>query len=219
MIRSDTTASRATTHTGRQRALTVLDATYADEKQWVESAEVLFPRDHLQDEDITWIVATVDGAPAGVLRVHFDPPVDDYREYDLDPLSGAADFDVDAFIRQHHIAQIGPFAVLPAYRRRFRVVFWLMRVAGAETLQRGYTHYVTDVFENEEHSPYRFHTRVLGFRPVAAHEAGEMDCLHRRITLVLNLKDAYQRLRDSRNRLYRFLTEGLDSPLLRQCST
>jgi hypothetical protein len=219
MVRSETTAARATTRADRQHALTVLDLTYVAEKQWVESAEALFPADHLQNEHITWILATVDGVPAGVLRVHFDPPLDDYREYDLDPLNGAADLDIDAFIREHRIAQIGPFAVLPDYRRRFRVVFWLMRVAGVETLQRGYTHYVTDVFENEKHSPYRFHTRVLGFRPVAAHETGEMDCLHRRITLVLNLKDAYQRLRDSRNRLYRFLTEGLDTPLSRQFLT
>jgi hypothetical protein len=215
MIRSDTTAARATTRTDRQRALAVLDATYAAEKQWVESAEALFPEEDLRDERITWIVATVDDAPAGVLRVHFDPPLDRYREYDLDPLDGAADLDVDAFIREHRIAQIGPFAVLPEYRRRFRVVFWLMRVAGAETLQRGFTHYVTDIFEDEEHSPYRFHTRVLGFRPVATHETGEMDCLHRRVTLILDLKEAYRRLRASKNRLYRFLTDGVKLPLVR----
>ena len=94
-----------------------------------------------------------------------------------------------------------------------------MRVAGVETLRRGFTHYVTDVFEDEEHSPYRFHTRVLGFRPVATHETGEMDCFHRRITLVLNLREAYQRLRDSQNRLYRFLTEGLDAPMQHLLST
>jgi hypothetical protein len=218
MLRSDTTATRATTRVDRQRALAVLDATYADEKQWVDRAEALFPEAHLRDERVTWVVATMDGTPAGVLRVHFDPPLDHYRAYDFDPLDGAAPLDVDAFVREHRIAQIGPFAVHPEYRRRFRVVFWLMRVAGVETLRRGYTHYVTDVFEDEEHSPYHFHTRVLGFRPVATHEAGEMDCLHRRITLVLNLKEAYRRLRDSRNRLYRFLTEGLDAPLFHQLS-
>lgn len=219
MMRSQTTATQATTPTDRERVLTVLNATYANEKRWVECAEELFPADDLHNEHITWILATVDNDPAGVLRVHFDPPLDQYREYNLDPMNGVADLDVDAFIRTNRIAQIGPFAVLPDYRRRIRVVFWLMRVAGAETLQRGFTHYVTDIFEDEEHSPYSFHTQVLGFRPVATHETGEMDCFHRRITLVLNLKEAYQRLRDSKNRLYRFLTEGVDAPLVRHLST
>jgi hypothetical protein len=218
MIRSDTTAFEAATPANRRDALSVLNETYAQEKRWVETAADLFPAADLETDAVSWIVATVDGDPAGVLRVHFDPPLQHYRDYDFDPLDGAADLDVDAFIREHDIAQIGPFAVRPAYRRRFRVVFWLMRVAGAETLDRGYTHYVTDIFEDEEHSPYRFHTRVLGFRPVATHEAGEMNCLHRRITLVLNLKEAYQRLRESRNRLYRFLTDGVDAPLLHQLS-
>ena len=124
--------------------------------------------------------------PAGALR----SPLADYAEYDFDPVGRGASLDVNTFIQTHEIAQIGPFAVRPAYRRRIRVVFWLMRVAGAETLTRGYTHYVTDVFEDEEHSPYRFHTRVLGFEPVATHDTGAMDCLHRRITLVLNIEDA-----------------------------
>jgi len=218
MVRSDTIAFRATTPVDRRQTLRVLDATYTREKHWVDDAAELFPSDVLGADDVSWIVATVDGDPAGVLRVHFDPPLDHYREYDFDPLDEGADLDIDTFVREHRIAQIGPFAVLPAYRQRFRVVFWLMRVAGVETLERGYTHYVTDVFENEEHSPYRFHTRVLGFRPVATHETGEMDCLHRRITLVLNLREAYQRLRDSQNRLYRFLTDGVDAPLFQQLS-
>jgi hypothetical protein len=218
MVRSDTTAFPATTSADRRQALHVLDATYVREKRWVNDAAELFPAGALADDNVSWVLATVDDDPAGVLRVRFDPPLERYREYDFDPLGDGGPLDVDAFVRAHRIAQIGPFAVRPTYRRRFRVVFWLMRVAGAETLAREYTHYVTDVFEDEEHSPYRFHTRVLGFRPVATHEAGEMDCLHRRITLVLNLRDAYERLRDSRNRLYRFLTEGVDAPLFRRLS-
>ena len=212
MHRSDTTAAPVTTTADRQQALTVLDATYTHEKHWVDEAADLFPKAHLASDDVCWILAMVDDAPAGVLRVHFDPPLADYAEYEFDPVGRGASLDVDTFIQTHKIAQIGPFAVRPAYRRRIRVVFWLMRVAGVQTLARGYTHYVTDVFEDEEHSPYRFHTRVLGFEPVATHETGAMDCLHRRITLVLNIEDAYRRLRDSQHRLYRFLTEGLDAP-------
>lgn len=214
MIRSDPTAAPVTTAAERRQVLSILDATYTQEKHWVDDAGALFPAAHLASDDVCWILATVDDDPAGVLRVHFAPPLDDYAEYDFDPLAAGAALDVNQFVQTHKIAQIGPFAVRPAYRGRFRVVFWLMRVAGAETLRRGYTHYVTDVFEDEEHSPYQFHTRVLGFTPVATHEAGEMNCLHRRITLVLNIEDAYQRLRDSQNRLYRFLTDGLDIPRL-----
>jgi hypothetical protein len=179
----------------------------------VERAETMFPASDLTDDAVTWIVATVDGAPAGVLRVHYDPPLHLYREYGLTALDDAAGLDVDAFIRAHRIAEIGRFAVLPAFRRRIRVVFWLIRLAALDTLARRYTHYVTDVFEGEEHSPYNFHTRVLGFTPVATHETGEMDCLHRRITLVLDIEEAYERLRATKNRLYRFLTDGLDARL------
>jgi hypothetical protein len=213
MLRSDTTAVRATTPAHRTAALEVLRATYADEKHWVERAETMFPASDLTDDAVTWIVATVDGAPAGVLRVHYDPPLHLYREYGLTALDDAAGLDVDAFIRAHRIAEIGRFAVLPAFRRRIRVVFWLIRLAALDTLARRYTHYVTDVFEGEEHSPYNFHTRVLGFTPVATHETGEMDCLHRRITLVLDIEEAYERLRATKNRLYRFLTDGLDARL------
>jgi hypothetical protein len=213
LFRSDTTARRVTTPDGRADALSVLDATYAKEKAWVDDAESAFPGGELGDDDVTWLLATVDDEPAGVLRLHYDPPLHRYDEYGFERLEGAEGLDVDAFVRERSIAEIGRFAVLPKYRGRLRVLFWLMRAAGVDTLERGYTHYVTDIFEGEEHSPYAFHTRVLGFRPVAAHETGEMNCLHRRITLVLNLKAAYERLHATKNRLYRFLTEGLDASL------
>jgi len=218
MLRSDTTAVRATTPTDRRAVLAVLDATYAGEKRWVRDAADMFPARDLADDALTWVVATVDDAPAGVLRVHYEPPLHRYHEYGLESLEDGPDVDVDAFIRENQIAEIGRFAVLPEYRRRIRVVFGLMRMASVDTLRRGYTHYVTDIFEGEAHSPYNFHTRVLGFRPVAAHQAGEMDCLHRRITLVLNLKKAYRRLKETKNRLYCFLTDGWDEALHQQLS-
>jgi hypothetical protein len=219
MLRSDTTAVRATTTDHRQDALAVLADTYADEKQWVREATDMFPVVDLDDDRIMWIVATVDGHAAGVLRVHYDPPLHLYREYGLQALDDAPEIDVDAFLHEHRIAEIGRFAVRPAYRRRLRVVFEIMRVAAVDTLQRDYTHYVTDVFEGEAHSPYRFHTRVLGFKPVAVHATGEMNCLHRRITLLLNLKEAYQRLRDSKNRLYDRISEGLSEQRRKQLAT
>lgn len=221
MIRSNTTASRVTTSRDRQRALNVLNRTYADEKQWVDDAGEIFPESDLNRDSVTWVLATVNEAPAGVVRIHYDPALHQYGGYELEDVEGdhdATDFsdEVEAFITHHDIAEIGRFAVLPEYRHRIRVVFWLMRVAGVDTFERGYSHYVTDVFEDEEHSPYNFHTRVLGFEPVATHETGEMNCLHRRITLILDLPQAYRRLRETRNRIYRFLAEGLSPDVRRR---
>ncbi len=81
-----------------------------------------------------------------------------------------------------------------------------MRSATAETVARGYTHFVTDVFENDPHSPFGFHTRVMGFLPVATHDFGELRCDSRRITLVLDLRAAYKRLKTRGNWLYRYVT-------------
>jgi len=60
---------------------------------------------------------------------------------------------------------------------------------------RGYTHVITDVFEDDPHSPLGFHTRVMGFRPVGTHDHGDLNCKNRRITLLLDLKSSSQRLR------------------------
>jgi len=234
MLRSTTTAERVTTSDQRAQALSVLRQTYADEKGWVGSAEDVFPEQDLSNSEVTWVLATVDDAPAGVLRVHYAPPLDVYASYGLrgigdgEPVDGgshdpeptisihgeALDADgIQDFIHENQIAEIGRFAVLPAYRRRIRVVFWLMRIACVDTFERRYTHYVTDVFDGEEHSPYNFHTRVLGFEPLATHAVGEMDCLHRRITMVLDLGACYRRLARKKNRLFRFLSDGLSRSL------
>ena len=71
---------------------------------------------------------------------------------------------------------------------------------------RGYTHVITDVFEDDVHSPLGFHTRVMGFVPVATHDVGELNCTSRRITLVLDLKSSYRRLKARGNWVYRYLT-------------
>ena len=65
-------------------------------------------------------------------------------------------------------------------------------------------------------SPLGFHTRVLGFRPVATHDVGELHCRSRRITLVLDLRAAYARLKRHGNWIYRYLTSQWDERLHRQ---
>lgn len=81
-----------------------------------------------------------------------------------------------------------------------------MRAATEQMVARGYTHVITDVFEDDPHSPLGFHTRVMGFLTVATHEHGELNCTSRRITLVLDLKSTYRRLKARDNWVYRYLT-------------
>ncbi|MEJ2386560.1 MAG: 1-acyl-sn-glycerol-3-phosphate acyltransferase [Chromatiaceae bacterium] len=90
---------------------------------------------------------------------------------------------------------------------------FLRGAATRETVERGFTHYITDVFEDDPHSPYHFHTMVMGFNPVATHDHGELTCTSRRITLILDLKAAYQRLRRRKSWIFRSLTKDWDEQL------
>lgn len=200
----------------RLQALEVLRATYRDEKGWVSDEEKQVPEDDLQRPDVSWFVVQEDGRPVGVLRVLYDPPLHLYREYGLDLLDKTAD--IEAFLKAHRIAEIGRFAVLPEKRRFTVIVLALIRAAITETVDRGYDYYITDVFEDDPHSPYEFHTRVLGFVPVATHAVGELNCTSRRITLVLDLRQCYRRMSSGNGYFYRFITEGWDERLHRLMS-
>ena len=198
----------------RDAALRVLRATYQDEKRWVERAESQIPESDLSSERISWFLARRGGAPTGVLRVQYDPPVEQYRAYEIQVLRPG--LDVDAFLRANRLAEIGRFAIIPVHRRNLLISVALMRAATRETVERGFTHYITDVFESDPHSPYGFHTRVMGFDPVATHERGELNCASRRITLILDLKAAYQRLRRRKGWIFRALTADWDETLHRR---
>ena len=47
---------------------------------------------------------------------------------------------------------------------------------------------------------------MIGFHPVATPDVGELQSRSRRITLVLDLQAAYQRLKRSGNWVFRYLT-------------
>jgi len=205
---------RVDDETARQHVIEVLRATYLREKRWVTDPETQIPPEDLQDNSISWFVVNRRGRPAGVLRVRYDPPIAAYAKYGFKLLDPA--LPVESFLRDHRIAEIGRFAVIPRYRRRFMVAAALIRAACDETVERGYTHFITDVFEDEAHSPYGFHTRVMGFHPVATHDVGELNCRNRRITMVLDLKAAYQRLKRRGNWIYRYLTFNWDDALHRR---
>jgi len=207
-------ASRVLDEAGRCQVVEVLRATYQREKRWVTDPDVHAPRADLDRDDIAWFIAHIHGRPAGVLRVHYAPPLAQYAAYGFKLLDPSVN--VDEFIRRHRVAEIGRFAVLPRYRRQFLLAAALMRAATAETVARGFTHFVTDVFEDDPHSPYGFHTRVIGFHPVATHDVGELQSRSRRITLVLDLRAAYKRLKASGNWVFRYLTGGWPDALHRR---
>jgi ribosomal protein S18 acetylase RimI-like enzyme len=203
---------RVTEAEARLSVLEVLRGTYHQEKGWVDNVETQFPAEDLQRSEISWFVATIGGRPAGTLRVLYDPPLAEYAKYGFTAID--PQLRIEEMIARYRIAEIGRFAVLPRYRGRAFVAVALMRAAAAETIARRFTHYVTDVFEDDPHSPYHFHTNVMGFFPVATHEAGELRTSSRRITLVLDLKAAYQRLkRRESSWVYRYFTETWDSAL------
>ena len=197
---------RVTDFATRERALTVIRTTYQHEKGWVADARSQIPVSDIGRGDVSWFVVSFRGQPAGVLRILYTPPLAEYAKYGINP--SVAGFDFDAFIAKHRIAEIGRFAVVASYRRRITIATALMRAAIEDTVKRGFTHLVTDVFERDIHSPYGFHTRVLGFEPVATHETGELNIVSRRITMLLDIKAAYQRLRRRENWMFRQLTGG-----------
>ncbi len=215
-LREKVSVQRIENEADRDRAIEVLAATYRVEKRWVDDESAQLPLEEIGREDISWFLVTVADKPVGVLRVLYDPPLSLYETYGFEMLEDAAELDLEQFINEHQIAEIGRFAVLPEYRKYMMVVAGLMRAAATETVARGYTHYITDVFEDDPHSPLKFHTRVMGFQPIATHAVGELHCDSRRITLILDIKESYTRLKDKGNWIFRFLTEGWDEALHRR---
>lgn len=202
---------RASNAEDRKLAVKVLQSTYVNEKHWIQDEEKFFPLSDLEAKDISWFVASNATQPIGVLRVMYNPPLELYKEYGMQALESG--LDVEAFVKNNRIAEIGRFAVVPEFRKFIVVAAALMREASRETVANDYTHYVTDIFEGEVHSPYDFHTRVMGFQPVATHDVGELNCPNRRITMVLDLKSAYQRIQTKQKWIYRYLTKDWDDSL------
>src|SRR5262249_8890386 len=140
---------------GRAAALEVLGATYRNEKGWVSDPGHQFPTEDLDRHDTAWFIVRLQGRAVGVLRALFDPPLLQYASYELRLLDPRVD--VEGFLRQHRIAEVGRFAVLPEHRGNVMLVAALMRSATEEMVTRGYTHVITDVFEDDPHSPLGFH--------------------------------------------------------------
>lgn len=202
---------RVTNEAERQLALQVMRVTYRDEKGWVRDDSKLIASEDVSNEAVSWFVACDGELPVGVIRVLYEPPLDLYRAYGFRVVSST--LDLDQFIRNNRIAEIGRFAVLSEYRRNVQIVAALMNSAARDTVEREFSHYITDVFEGEQHSPFQFHSRVMGFQVVATHEKGELNCPCRRLTMVLDLRTAYRRLRAQNGWIFRALTNGWEERL------
>ena len=75
---------------------------------------------------MSWFLARLSGEPAGVLRVNYALPVEQYRSYGLRVLRPG--IDVARFLRTSRLAEIGRFAIVPRLRRNLSISVALMRV-------------------------------------------------------------------------------------------
>lgn len=205
-MRPNIVAKKILTAEDRARALQVVAVVYLAEKQWIRSAGSEIPEDVATRMDQSWFLVSVDEEPAGVIRLVYDPSLEMPAEYGvtLEP-----HVDIDVLKRHGRFVDIGRFMIVPAYRRNIRVVMRLMRAAIIEVVNRGYTHFLTDVFEEDPHSPLHFHTRVLGFERIGTHRFGELACASSRILLILDIARAYHRLKAQDNKIWKELGEGV----------
>lgn len=191
----------------RAAALAVVRAVYLEEKAWIDRLEEEIPLGDLEPGSrFSWFVASLGGHPAGLIRLQYDPPLEIPAE--LEP-AFEKELDLAALARDCRFAEIGRFMIVPAYRRSISVALRVMQAAVREAVLAGVTHFVTDVFEDDPHSPLQFHTRVLGFERIGTHRYGELRCASRRIILVLDLAAAYRRLKVRDNKVFRELAADL----------
>lgn len=205
-MRTVIAARKVASREDREDALRVITAVYQHEKSWIADSEAEIPEDPTSQHDRSWFLVTAGGEPAGVIRLVYDPPLEMPAEFGvtLDP-----EVDLEGLKRGGRFVDIGRFMIIPRYRRNIRVAMRLMRAAIVEVVERGYSHFLTDVFENDPHSPLGFHTRVLGFERIGMHRTGELSCASVRIILILDIARSYQRLKRRKNKIWKELGEGV----------
>ncbi|MEM9552897.1 MAG: GNAT family N-acetyltransferase [Acidobacteriota bacterium] len=215
-MRDDLSVEKVDDEAAWRDSLTVLESVYQGEKGWIQSTEDFFPAADLGSERVSWFLARLSGEPVGLLRVLYEIPFALYEEYQFELVDSS--IDVEAFVRDNRIAEIGRFAVVPEHRKKILVAAILMRAAATETVERNFTHFITDVFEGDPNSPFDFHRRILGFQIVATHDAGELHTQFRRITMLLDLREALLRLRSGNNWIFRYITQGWSDKIWQQLS-
>ena len=205
-----TTVATVASAADRSAALAVVDEVYRGEKRWIATTEAEIAVEPGDEPRTRWLLARTGGEAVGVLRIVFDP------ELHLSETLGVQldrSVDLEALSRSGRFAEVGRMMVLPAWRKKPRIVLELMRAALQVAVERGVTHFVTAVFEDDPHSPYQFHVRQLGFERIGTHERGELLCASRRILLVLDIARAYSRLGARRKSVAGELARGLEERL------
>ena len=227
-LRSAIAARKVLSSADREKALMVIEAVYRREKKWIADASAELPpapraADNAENPDDagdasgsagrSWFLVTVNGRPAGVIRLVYDPPLELPAELGvtLEP-----DVDLEGLKRRGRFVDIGRFMIVPCYRRNIRVALRLMRAAIVEVVERGYTHFLTSVFADDPHSPLGFHTRVLGFERIGSHRTGELACASVRILLILDIARAYLRLKRRRNLVWKELAASVRDTMERR---
>lgn len=206
MSRRSVVTEKILTPEARRRAMPVIEEVYLREKSWIDDPAAEIPPAPGAVADRSWFLVSVDGEAAGVVRLLYDPSLEMPAELGL---TLDREVDLDAFRRGSRVVEVGRLMILPSFRRNVRVVLSLMKAAVREVVDRGYTHFITDVFEGDPHSPLKFHTRVLGFERIGTHRRGELRCERTRIILILDIATAYERMKRKQNRLFREFTEGV----------
>jgi hypothetical protein len=190
----------------RVQAIEVITKVYQLEKNWISMPESEILNDIGSSQKYSWFLAFVNNKPAGVIRLTYDPSLEFPAELGVTLNQG---IDLDKMARECRMVEIGRFMILPQYRKNIRVALRLMRASIKEVVERGYTHFLTDVFENDPHSPLHFHTKILGFERIGSHIRGELHCSSTRIILTLDILKSYQRLKVGKNKIYQEVTEGI----------
>jgi hypothetical protein len=204
MTRSIVSCSKVVDANLRESAFQVIREVFQQEKGWIHDVESEIPDRIAEDSRVSWFVASVGGEPAGVIRLSYDFSIDLPEELEV---RFDREIDLEA-ARSCRLVEVGRFMIVPRYRRRIRVAMELMKAAVREVVERGYTHFITDVYDGDPHSPVLFHTRVLGFERIGTHRFGELDCDCTRIILILDLARAYRRAKQRKNKVFRELTQG-----------
>ncbi len=190
----------------REKALSVIKEVYLKEKKWINNSETEISEDIASSQKVSWYLAEVDGDPAGVIRLVYDPNLNFPPDFEV---SLNEDIDFEYIKKNFKIVDIGRFMILPKYRKKIMVALRLMKAAITEVVKRDYTHFITDVFEGEVNSPLHFHTNILGFEIIGKHVHGELNCSCTRIILALDILKTYKRIKEKRGKVYKFLTKGL----------
>lgn len=215
MTPGDLTTVKVLDAADRAAALEVVRTVYQTEKKWVREPETEIPEQPDALDSVSFFLVRVGGRAAGLIRLVYDFPIELPAELHVEM---ERPIDIEA-ARDCRFVEVGRFMIVPEHRRQVRVALALMKAAVGEVVDRGYTHFITDVYDGDPHSPLKFHTRVLGFERVGTHRFGELDCDCVRIILILDLARAYRRAKERKNRMFREVAAGLQEKFERLPAT